>query len=146
MKKLFLFSVIALLAVQVTYATDVVTKDESKLPVPAKTFLNQHFSDAKISYIKIENEFPLGKKYEVVLTNGVEIDFDNKGEWKDIDCKRDEVPAALIPSYASNYVAANFVGEFITKIEKDRHGIEVELNNDLSIKFDNKGNFKRLDD
>jgi len=146
MKKLLFLTVIALLAVQTVSADDVVTRDESKLPAKAKTFLTKYFTDSSISYIKIDKEFMQGKTYEVVMTDGVDIDFDSKGEWTEIDFKRKEVPAVLIPKYAKDYVATNFSGKFITKIERDKKGLEVELNDDLSVKFDKKGNFVRLDD
>lgn len=147
MKKIFLLSVIALIcSVQMACADDVVTRDETKLPEAARTFITQHFSDAKISYIKIDSEFLKGKKYEVVLTNGTEIDFNSNGEWKEVDSKRNEIPAALIPAYAKDYIANNFSNQYITKIEKDHKGLEVELTNDLTVKFDKNGNFRKLDD
>lgn len=146
MKKFLSIVVVALLAIQFVSAGDVVTKDAMQLPLTARNFINQYFSEPQVSYIKIDNEFLKGKKYEAVLTNGVEIDFDSKGEWYEIDCKRAAVPSSLVPEYVKTYVDANFNGQFITQIERDRQGIEVELNNDLSLKFDKKGNLRELDD
>ena len=34
----------------------------------------------------------------------------------------------------------------ITKIERDRKGYEVELNTDLTFKFDKNGKFRKADD
>ncbi|NDV83966.1 PepSY-like domain-containing protein [Bacteroides sp. 51] len=146
MKKILSLVVMALIAIQFTSAKDVVTKDEMQLPLAARNFINQHFTKPQISYIKIESELLKGKKYEAVLTSGVEIEFDSKGEWTDVDCKRGTVPASIIPEYVKEYVKTNFSGQTITQIERDRHGIEVELNNDLSIKFDKKGQLRELDD
>jgi len=146
MKKILSIVVMALLAIQFVSATDVVTKDEMQLPLNARNFISQHFSTPQISYIKIESEFLKGKKFEAVLTSGIEIDFDSKGEWTDVDCKRAAVPASIVPEYVKQYVNTNFNGHIITQIERDRHGIEVELDNDLSVKFDKKGNLRRLDD
>lgn len=146
MKKILSIVVVALMALQFVSARDVVTKDEKQLPVAARNFINQHFTSPKISYIKIESELLRGKKYEAVLTNGAEIEFNSKGEWTDVDCKRDAVPASIIPGYIKDYVNTNFNGQIITQIERDRFGIEVELKNDLSLKFDRNGNLRELDD
>lgn len=146
MKKVLSILVMAFLALQFVSAGDVVTKDAMRLPLTARNFINQYFSEPQVSYIKIDSEFLKGKKYEAVLTNGVEIDFDSKGEWYEIDCKRAAVPSSLVPEYVKTYVDVNFNGLFITQIERDRHGVEVELNNDLSLKFDKKGNLYKLDD
>lgn len=146
MKKNLFVLVVAMATLQFVQAREVITPDEQKLPAKARSFITQHFPQAKVSYVKIENELFKGKKYEVVLTNGVEIDFSNKGEWTEVDCKREQVPAEVIPATVKKYVDSNFSSNFITQIEQNKLGIEVELNNDLSIEFDRKGNFKRLDD
>ena len=146
MKKILSLVVMALIAIQFTSAKDVVTKDEMQLPLAARNFINQHFTKPQISYIKIESELFKGKKYEAVLTSGVEVEFDSKGEWTDVDCKRGTVPASIVPEYIKEYVNTNFNGQKITQIERDRHGIEVELANDLSLKFDKKGQLRKLDD
>lgn len=84
--------------------------------------------------------------YEVTLTDRTEIDFDKKGNWTEVDCKKNAVPAALIPASVKDYVKANFPNEIITKIERKSTGIEVELANDFSLKFNKKGQFVSLDD
>lgn len=146
MKRILSIVVMALLAIQFVSAHDVVTKDEMQLPLAARNFIKQHFTKPQISYIKIDREFLQGKKYEAVLTNGVEIDFNSKGEWIEVDCKREAVPASIVPAYIKEYVNVNFSGNIITQIERDRYGTEVELNNDLSLKFDKSGKLRELDD
>ena len=125
MKKILSLVIMALIAMQLTSANDVVTKDEMQLPLAARNFINQHFTKPQISYIKIESELFKGKKYEAVLTSGVEIEFDGKGHWTDVDCKRGAIPASIVPEYIKEYVKTNFNGQTITQIERDRHGIEV---------------------
>ena len=86
------------------------------------------------------------KKYEVLLTDRTEIDFDSNGNWTEVDCKKAAVPEALIPVSVREYVKTNFPQEMITKIERGRSGVEVELANDYSLKFNNKGKFVSMDD
>jgi len=146
MKKLLSVLVLALIAIQFVNAKEIVTQDEKKLPTEARNFITEHFPQIKISYIKIDDEFLQAKTYEAVLTNGVEIDFDSKGVWKEVDTKREQVPAAIIPTSIRNYVSTNFSSNIITKIERERNGFEVELDNDLTLEFDNNGTLKRIDD
>lgn len=80
--------VLAIAAVQFAFAGDIITKDAMKLPLPARNFINRHFSNPQISHIKIENEILQTKKYDVLLTNATEIDFDNRGNWIEVDCKK----------------------------------------------------------
>lgn len=146
MKKILSILVLAIVAVQFAFAGDVITKDAKELPLNARNFINQYFSKPQISYIKIDSEF-LSKKYEVTLTDRTEIDFDKKGNyWTEVDCKKGAVPAALIPVSIKDYVKKNFPNEIITKIERKGTGIEVELANDFSLKFNKKGQFVSMDD
>ena len=146
MKKILSVLVMAIVAVQFAFAGDVITKDINQLPLSAHNFINQHFTKPQVAHIKIDSEV-LSKKYEVLLTNGIEIDFDGKGNWQEVDAKKGKVPATIIPSFVSNYLKTNnFTTEFVTKIERDRKGYEVELNTDLTFKFDKNGKFRKADD
>lgn len=146
MKKIVAMFVLAMMTLQVAIAKDVVTRDENQLPVAARQLIKKHFPQAKISYIKIDKDLFKSTTYDVTLTNGTEIDFNSKGEWTDIDCKKAVVPAALIPSEISKYVSSNFEGQKIVKIDRDRKGYEIELSNGLDVKFDPYGGFLKLDD
>ena len=87
-------------------------------------------------------------KYEVVLMDGTEIDFDSKGNWEEVSAKKGQtVPVSIVPGFAVNYLKAhNFVNEGVTKVERDRKGYEIELSTGLSFKFDKKGKFIKADD
>ena len=142
MKKVLSILVLALVAVQLAFAGDVITRDAKQLPLTA----NRYFTDPQISHIKIETGILGSKSYEVLLTDRTEIDFDSNGNWTDVDCKKAAVPEALIPVSVKEYVKTNFPQEVITKIERRRSGVEVELANDYSLKFNSKGKFVGMDD
>lgn len=146
MKKILSMIVLALAAVQFAFAGDVITQDVKQLPLTARIFINQYFSKPQVSHIKIETNILQSKKYEVLLTDRTEIDFDSNGNWTEVDCKKVAVPGALIPVSVKEYVKTNFPQEIITKIERGRNGVEVELGNDYSLKFNNKGKFVSMDD
>lgn len=146
MKKVLSIIVLALVAVQFAFAGDVITQDAKQLPLTARNFINRYFTKPQISYVKIESEILQSKKYEVLLTDRTEIDFDKKGNWLEVDCKKTAVPEALIPVAVKEYVKTHFPQEVITKIERGRSGVEVELGNDYSLKFNKKGKFVGMDD
>ena len=115
-------------------------------PTPAiQQFVKTYFPETTNLYTQFDDG-----EYEVRLSDGTEIDFTRKGEWKSIDCKHSNVytsvPDALIPVEIANYVKANFPDEDIIKIDKDRRDWEIELSNRLEIKFDKRFNVIEFDD
>ena len=62
-----------------------------------------------------------------------------------MDCKQGEVPAYFIPTNIKKQVNDMFPGEKITKIDRDSREYEVELSNDVDLKFDKKGQLKEVD-
>ena len=82
----------------------------------------------------------------MLLTDRTEIDFDKKGNWLEVDCKKSAVPEALIPVPVKEYVKANFPREIITKMNADVPVWKLKLGNDYSLKFNKKGKFVSMDD
>ena len=109
---------------------------KGQLPAQAQSFLNEHFADAKISYVKHDTDF-LDRAYEVMLADGTKIEFSQKGNWEEVDCRYSEVPAAVIPVPIAKFVAENHPDARILKIERDRRGYEVKLSNRVELSFNN---------
>ncbi len=139
MKKLFIL-ILGLLTLNVYAANDrPVTYKE--LPQKAQQFITKHFSNVKFSSAKVD-----GREYEVYLSDGTQIDFNAAGEWKDVDCHARAVPASIVPEAIAKNVKANYPKSvFIVKIEKTRNGYDVELNNDIDLKYDAKGKLLRTE-
>ena len=74
------------------------------------------------------------------------IEFNRKGNWKKVDCHMTAVPAAIVPQPIQQYVSSNFQGTVITKIDKERYGYDVELSNDIDLKFNYQGAIIGMDD
>lgn len=122
MKKILSLLVLAIVAVQFSWAADVITKDMNQLPLPARNFINRHFTKPEVSHIKIDKEMLEATKYEVLLTDGTEIEFDSKGNWEEVSARKGQViPASIVPNFAVDYLKAhNFAAEGVTKVERDR--------------------------
>ena len=67
MKKILSLLVLAIVAVQFSFAKDVITKDMNQLPLPARNFINSHFTKPEVAHIKIDKDMMESTKYEVVL-------------------------------------------------------------------------------
>ena len=58
--------------------------DAKALPAAAKHFLKSAFPDVEVVYAIKDIDFA-DVEYKVALSNGIVIEFNKKGEWKDID-------------------------------------------------------------
>ena len=113
-----------------------------QLPASAKTFVTKNFQGKKILYAEKD-----WNSYECRLDDGTKIDFTSKGEWKQVDCHgMSAVPAVLVPEAIKQYVETNFSNCMITKIDKERHGYDIELSNDLELRFNHQGALIGMDD
>lgn len=129
----------------VASAKDRYTNNVKELPAVAVQFLKSNFPKHEVHHIKIEKRAFGGNEYDVILNNGTEIEFDAKGNWKEVDCGVEAVPASVIMKSISSYVKNNYSGAKIVKIEKSSREYEVELSNGIDLKFGRDGSFKKVD-
>jgi len=137
MKK-WMMALVCLLGLQTTACADndhPISVDQ--LPATAQQIIKKHFAEQKVVLAKMENGL-IEKSYDVLFTNGTKIEFDRNGNWTEISCKEQAVPAALVPAAIATYVKKNYPGTSVHKIEKDRRSLEVELSNGLEITFDTR--------
>ena len=97
-----------------------------ELPAVSQEFIKTHFAGVEVSFSKVDEEL-----------------FAKNGEWKDVECKYGEVPAAIVPQQIRDYVTKNYPKNKIVAIDRDRRDYEVELDNGLDLKFDLK--FRLID-
>lgn len=146
MKKSLIALVVALCSVGAVQARDQVVRDVTLLPKVAQTFLSKNFKSG-VSFIKIEKTMGYLHEYEVVLTDGTEVNFNRDGSWDNVETPGDKsVPSQIVPKAITNYVSKNFPRQRIVSIDKERHGYDIELQSGLDLVFDKAGNFKRIDD
>lgn len=141
--KFFLMALICLMTSVACNADDKMIPVE-KLPAAAKDFVKQEFPGKKIIFVQVDRG--LKKTYEVRLGDGTEIDFNKKGVWDKVDCKKTAVPNSLVPVAIQDYVKQNFADALIVKIDKERYGYDIELSNDLELKFNTSGQLIGMDD
>lgn len=114
----------------------VITFDQ--LPAQAQTLLKTHFANKVPLIVTVDWD-----DYTVMYQSGEKVEFDKKGNWKNINCKASGVPADLIPEQIKANVEQTFPGATVIKLDRDRRGYDVKLNNGMEIEF-NK-NFQMVD-
>ena len=137
-KKLFLVVALALVAVGVKAQDKLVQFGD--LPKVAQNFITTYYAVNQVSYIKMEKEL-FSKSYDVKLNNGVEIEFDSKGNWTEVDAKKKAVPYQIVNPKIVAYVKKSFPNNEIVQISLDGRKIEVELTNGLELVFNKQGKF-----
>ena len=107
------------------------SSDYSQLPDKAKKFIDKHFKNTGVQ--KCEKYFAKGK-YEVELRNGVDLEFNTKGELVEIDAPGNTVlPATVVkdflPHKAYERLEKDGYAGSVESIELNRgKAYEVELN------------------
>lgn len=105
--------------------------DYSQLPEKAKKFIDKHFKNVGVQ--KCEKYFAKGK-YEVELRNGIDLEFNTKGELVEIDAPDNTVlPVAVVkdfmPRKAYERLEKDGLTGMVEAIELNRGKVyEVELN------------------
>lgn len=145
MKSYKLLTLILLIAISSLKAEATTAENQLSLPEVSREFLSVYFPAVQVSHVKVERILFWKRNYDVILTDGTNIEFDRKGEWQEIERYRTPVPSKLIPERITDYVQTNFSDQMIVFIERERFGYEIELENDIELLFDFKGNFIRMD-
>lgn len=117
----------------------------AELPKTAQVFLETHFADQWYEYLLKDNE-DLSVDYTVKLNNGTEVRFDDKGDWKEVDGNKNTIPVNVLPAPINDYLSTNHSNILVTRIERDKRGYEVKLNNGLELIFNLKGKFLKIDE
>ena len=113
------------------------------LPEMVKSAVLKNYSDTLVQYITWEKT--IGKdKYEFLLQDGTKMEYYENGQLHKIKSLAG-VPDVLIPEPVLKYVRATFPHANITEFKSESLSQEVELNNDIELVFNRRGDFLRID-
>lgn len=138
----FFAAVLAVFCLTVSSCEQVIPA--TSLPQTVQTFLQTNFEGVAVSYAKSSP-----REWEVLLTDGSELEFSKDGQWKSVEMRHAAVPAgilATLPAPILSYTEASFPGIPFEKVKRFRRGYKVELANDLELTFNSEGVFKNIDD
>ena len=109
-----------------------------RLPEASQTMLNTYFGEKTVMVVKKDKT-----EYEVLFKGGESVEFDLRGNWKEINCHSTSVPDDLVPEQIRTFVRENYPENHIVRIERDRGGYDVKLNNRTELEFNR--NFALID-
>lgn len=116
----------------------------ASLPQAIFNYITANYPGSTIWKAEIEDN----NNYEVELNTGVELIFDQEGNFLGVDDDADDdfgdehVAPANLPEKIRNFVTTHFAGATIIEAEKENNGnYEIELSNDVELVFDADGNF-----
>lgn len=143
----YLFLVLGvILFTGISYAdNDVYTTDVKALPENSRQFLTTHFNEVKVAHISIEKNWYGVKEYDVILTDGTEVEFSKSGEWEEIKRRNIAVPYSLLMPGMVEYIKTHFADNYVVSVEKDSREYEVKLNNGVELEFDLTGRLRDVD-
>ena len=125
-----------LMAVVMTMSLTMSADDDERvityqqLPQTAQTFLKQHF--AKKVPLVVTADWD---DFTIMYETGEKIEFDKKGNWKEVTCRTSKVPSDIIPQQIKDYIQKNYPGKSVVKLDHHRSVYEVKLNNGIEIEF-----------
>lgn len=116
-----------------------------QLPESIRTFVQKHFPEKKMAIAKMEEEY-FETMYDLIFTDGTKLEFDRKGSWTKINCKRTSVPWSVVPPKIASYVEENYPEVTLKKLERKKKHYKVHLSNGIKLSFDKECRLVDLDD
>lgn len=142
MKKTMIYLVSAIAFLFTLAGCEEVKINENRLPDTARTFIKENFPHTSV--LSAEKEREDGQKqYNVRLADGTEIEFNEAGEWTEIDCDFATIPDGVLPEKITGYIAANYPQTKAYKAEKKFGGYEITITGGYKLFFNNNGDFIR---
>lgn len=143
MKKFLLTLIAILISTTAAFAIfDKHTINREALPAEAREMLEEHFPKSRVSMIKVDKHLLRKTDYDVKLTDGTKIEFNNKGRWTSVDCGKKTVPESLVAKAIRNYIAKNYSGSNPVSITKKNAGYDIGLSCGRTLRFNLLHQFK----
>lgn len=135
--KMLLFAAALLFAVTASAQKKI---EIAELPQPALDFIEKHFPGIPVDKAKKDAEH--GEKgYEVILSNGFELEFWKDGSYREIDGNDKPIPTAFIDPKIVDYVKKNYPNDKIIHIDYGHKDVDVDLTGDKDLEFTKDGKF-----
>lgn len=142
MKRTFVLLGVLFAAFVLLQACDERKISVKRLPESARTFIGKYFAGNTV--VSAEKEKDDGKvTYNVLLSEGTEIEFDKAGFWTDVDCGFSVLPDGILPDGIAEYVDSSYPQETAYKVERKAGGYEVTLTGGSELMFNAAGEFIR---
>ena len=136
-----------LLLIATTLSFSAVSAQDSKvtfndLPADAINFVREHFLVDHIASVWKDTDYN-DEEYTVIFRDGLEIEFNGNGDWKELKARHGKVPDHVVPEKILAHVSATFPFESIKEVSRNltKKRYKAELTDDQELKFDENFNF-----
>jgi len=112
------------------------------LPADAINFVRQHFLVDHIASVWKDTDYN-DEEYTVIFRDGLEIEFNGNGDWKELKARHGKVPDHVVPEKILAHVSATFPFESIKEVSRNltKKRYKAELTDEQELKFDENFNF-----
>ncbi len=140
MKKIVVIGSFALCLCFVTVAKETIYVDgKDKLPKIAQEFIEKALPNEYIVYVKVnKNIFGIGE-FQVIMSSGVEIEFNDKGSLEGARARKIGIPQGIVSEKIWIYIKQNYKTQDIIKLRKKKDKTQVVLSNKVELYFDENG-------
>ena len=104
------------------------------MSINIKSFVKTYFPGTVVMFA--EQDY---NEYKIRLNNGVEIEFDINGAWKEVKSFQN-FPTELLPKMIVNSIIRTYPNVNIIKVERIWNGYEIKLSNMMELFIDKSGN------
>ena len=136
-----------LLLIAATLTFNAASAQDSKvtfndLPADAINFVRQHFLVDHIASVWKDTDYN-DEEYTVIFRDGLEIEFNGNGDWKELKARHGKVPDHVVPEKILAHVSATFPFESIKEVSRNltKKRYKAELTDEQELKFDENFNF-----
>lgn len=144
MKRIVIF-IAVLTAFAITSIADDRPATFAQLPQAAQTFINTNYPGEKVSFVTVDDDLIM-PDYQVLMANGVMMQFEHSGRLEKIETRKGEIPAGIVPVQIVELVKAYYPDATILQYEVGRKTYEVKLSNRMELKFNSRFNVIEVDD
>ena len=112
------------------------------LPADAINFVREHFLVDHIASVWKDTDYK-DEEYTVIFRDGLEIEFNGEGDWKEIKVHTGKVPDHVVPEKILAHVTATFPFESVKEISHsiNKKTYKVKVTDGQKLKFDDNFNF-----
>ncbi len=122
------------------------SEEVESYPAAIDDYVAENYPNETIIKVEEETHDETEIVYEVKLTSGIELVFDEAGMFlysdEDFDDEEeDEIDPSALPQNIIDYIFSNYAEPVIVEAEMEDEGYEVELSDGTELLFDIDGNF-----
>ena len=112
-----------LLLIAATLSFSAASAQDSKvtfndLPADAINFVREHFLVDHIASVWKDTDYN-DEEYTVIFRDGLEIEFNGNGDWKELKARHGKVPDHVVPEKILAHVRATFPFESIKEVSRN---------------------------